>query len=118
MWVGSTHRVGYGVVTVEGRSELAHRVAFWLAEGRWPEPCALHHCDNRICVRRSHLFEGTKLDNTHDMIAKRRGNVPKLSDAQIQEAISARANGETQASIAKRLGVSDSLISSIMRLQK
>lgn len=71
LWLASLTG-GYGQISVDGRPVLAHRVAFFLAEGRWPEPCCLHHCDNPRCVRRSHLFEGTKADNIADMDAKGR----------------------------------------------
>jgi hypothetical protein len=67
---------GYGAFRAFGSSQLAHRVAFYLAEGRYPEPQALHHCDNPLCVRRSHLFEGTQADNLADMAAKGRGRKP------------------------------------------
>lgn len=35
--------------------------------------CVLHRCDNRACWRVSHLFLGTKKDNTIDMYSKGRG---------------------------------------------
>lgn len=73
-WRGrSKVNTGYGTVRFGDRSRLAHRVSFYLHEGRWPEPQALHHCDNRLCVRRSHLFEGTQADNMLDMASKGRG---------------------------------------------
>lgn len=72
VWIGATDDHGYGVVGFRGRGEKAHRVAFFLSEGRWPSPCGLHRCDNPPCVRRSHLFEGTKKDNSQDMAAKNR----------------------------------------------
>lgn len=61
-------------ITVDGFGSPVYmaRAAFFLAEGRWPTPCICHHCDNPRCVRRSHLFEGTQLDNIADMDAKGR----------------------------------------------
>lgn len=120
LWTGAINpRLGgYGVITVDGETELAHRVAFFLEDGRWPTPCCLHRCDNRACVRRTHLFEGTKKDNTQDMMKKRRGNVSKLSDADIQQVLSRRARGETQRSIAARLRVSESLVSFIVATRR
>lgn len=50
-----------------------HKVGFFLEHGWWGKPCVLHHCDNMICVRPSHLYEGTNADNTRDMLARGRG---------------------------------------------
>lgn len=35
---------------------------------------ACHTCDNKLCVRPSHIFIGTKSDNMQDMIRKGRHN--------------------------------------------
>lgn len=114
VWTGAVYgRYGYGVLTVEARTQLAHRVAFFLADGHWPE-CALHRCDNPRCVRRSHLFEGDRTINAADKIAK--GRQPrKLDDAGIQTVLALKSDGVTQTEIAKQLGVSNSLVSSIVR---
>jgi hypothetical protein len=76
LWTGAIAKSTlYGVINRGKRgegTESAHVVAFFLAEGRWPDPCCLHVCDVRNCVRRSHLFEGTLADNNWDMIAKGR----------------------------------------------
>ncbi len=75
VWTGSVDRHGYGQIQADGRLIGAHRVAFFLAHGRWPEPCALHKCDGGEigCVRADHLVEGTFADNTADMVRKGRG---------------------------------------------
>jgi len=74
IWTGALNDSGYGWFKVDHvvGSTRAQRVAFFLKHGRWPIPCALHHCDNRPCVRSDHIFEGTRGDNVADMVAKGR----------------------------------------------
>jgi hypothetical protein len=73
-WTSSKSDRGYGLFAIGGthHNQKAHRVAFWLEHGRWPEPAALHLCDNRPCVNPAHLAEGTQRDNLADMRAKGR----------------------------------------------
>jgi len=111
LWTGAVRKDGYGAFTVNSKTEQAHRVGFKIAEGRWPEPCALHHCDNRLCVRRSHLFEGSRPENTADMVTKGRGTARTLSDEQVSDIVRRKAAGETQTAIAADLGVSQALVS-------
>jgi hypothetical protein len=73
-WTGARDERGYGRFSI-GRSQasrLAHRVA-WLFSGGTLEGEALllHRCDNPSCVRPSHLFVGTQVDNMRD--ANRKG---------------------------------------------
>jgi len=67
----------YGIIGVrvgdKRRRYKAHRVAFLIQHGRWPELHVCHTCDNPKCVRGSHLFEGTHRDNMHDKLRKNRG---------------------------------------------
>jgi hypothetical protein len=117
VWTAYRQKGGYGVVRFNGKTELAHRVAFSLAHGRWPEPCALHHCDNPACVNEEHLFEGTRRDNAHDMCAKgrhgktgpKRGErhfASKISDAQIKLMCAEyAAGGVTHKQLAERYGM-------------
>jgi HNH endonuclease len=72
-WTGATLK-GYGQIG-DGRQVLyTHRVAFMLANGEIPDGMdVLHHCDNPPCCEPDHLFAGTALDNSTDMIAKGRG---------------------------------------------
>jgi HNH endonuclease len=69
-WLGTPNENGYGRLG----QDAAHRVSFFVAHGRWPEPCALHRCDYRLCVRPDHLYEGTKKENALDREDRRRGN--------------------------------------------
>ena len=80
VWMASTKNKGYGqFVFGKGGTpgfevHRAHRVAWVLATGG-PVPdgmCVLHRCDNPSCVRPSHLFLGTVIDNDRDMREKRR----------------------------------------------
>lgn len=78
LWTGGSDQNGYGQIQVKlagtWRPVRSHRVAFFLEHGRWPAN-GLHGCDNPRCVRVApgHVFEGTKADNTADMLAKGRG---------------------------------------------
>jgi hypothetical protein len=127
VWTACRHRNGYGSVLYRSTCRAAHRVAFFLAHGRWPEPCALHHCDNRACVNPEHLFEGTYADNAADREAKGRGRPPrgersskaKLTAQQVRDI---RANAAlcrvTQIELGERYGVSHSTISVIVRRER
>jgi hypothetical protein len=85
VWTAATNEYGYGLIAgVEkhGHVEKAHRVAFLIAEGRWPEPCGLHKCDNPPCCKAvadekgpAHIFEGTQAENLQDMHAKGRASI-------------------------------------------
>lgn len=64
----------YPGFVINGKVHGAHRAAWVLASGL-PIPAGLmvcHKCDNMRCVRPSHLFLGTQLDNVRDMISKGR----------------------------------------------
>ena len=126
VWIASRDSNGYGQFRFgPGRAKKAHRVAFFLAEGRWPEPLALHRCDNPPCVRRSHLFEGTQRMNMRDAFAKGRvrgafkaGPRPdkRKLDARAVALVKDAANlGTKQADIARALGVSQSTVSLAIR---
>ena len=57
---------------------LSHRVAFYLIQGRWPDPFGLHGCDNPPCcnaVNPDHVHEGTPLLNVEECIARGRARM-------------------------------------------
>lgn len=125
LWTGAQDGKGRGSVWVDevGTKCKAHRVAWYLETGMWPNPMALHKCDNGLCVRFSHLFEGTQKVNMQDAKEKGRtrngtvrgedNNNAVLTDAQAKEVKAFLANGFVGADLAKSYGVSVSTISHI-----
>jgi len=115
VWTASVDIGGYGAFGLGGRMHAAHRVSWLLEHGEFPELCALHRCDNRLCVRPAHIFIGTRADNMRDCIDKgrmRRGVLPgasnpaaKLSPDDIRRI---RASDGTLATIAAAFGISRS----------
>ena len=74
-WQNATQSRGYGSLGIgkKGRTGLAHRVAYFLAYGDFPDGlCVLHKCDNRKCCNPNHLFLGTNQDNVDDKVSKAR----------------------------------------------
>jgi hypothetical protein len=55
-----------------GRMELAHRVAWRIVYGEWPECLLMHRCDTPSCVRLDHLEEGTAAQNIRDAVTRGR----------------------------------------------
>jgi hypothetical protein len=72
LWTGAVLKSGYGAFHVRGRCEKAHRASYLLFNGPIGKLCVLHHCDNPLCVNPTHLFLGSPLDNSRDMILKKR----------------------------------------------
>jgi hypothetical protein len=76
LWMGTHTKIEhYGKIYrgPPGKFMLAHRLAWILAHGPIPKgKLVLHKCDNPPCVRESHLFLGTHLDNNKDKVNKGR----------------------------------------------
>jgi hypothetical protein len=72
-WTGALDRHGYGIVMRDGSIKRTHRYAWELCNGAIPAGMVIcHRCDNRKCVRPSHLFIGTQRDNIQDAMRKGR----------------------------------------------
>src|SRR5687768_3267270 len=62
-WQGSTSN-GYGSIVHRQQFYSAHRMACWLAFGPIPDgKLVIHKCDNKKCVRPSHLEIGDHSEN-------------------------------------------------------
>lgn len=69
VWTGGVASTGYGRIRVGGRSHDVHRLALRIALGRPIRPgmFACHRCDNKLCARPRHLYEGTPGENVRDV---------------------------------------------------
>ena len=65
VWTAGKTKDGYGKIDVEGRDQMAHRVAWFLHYGQWPELTLDHLCRNRACVNVHHLEDVSSTINTH-----------------------------------------------------
>lgn len=73
-WMRSCQTAGYGQIYVGDTAHRAHRLAFYFANGRWPN-VVCHECHNPICCNPAHLTDGTFKLNTHQ--AQVRGTKPR-----------------------------------------
>ena len=73
-WAGTRNNAGYGMLYLNGRDHLAHRVAYVLNNNAAIGQVIMHSCDNPVCVNPAHLSAGSHSDNMQDMHSKGRAN--------------------------------------------
>jgi hypothetical protein len=127
MWKRPASSNGYGRIRVNetGKEQSAHRVSWWLSNGKQDIPSGMvimHSCDNKLCVNPKHLSIGTLKDNTQDMIRKGRNKVVRfvgstngnalLNDDKVR-VIKTSSLNNTQ--LGKMFGVSPSCIADIKK---
>jgi hypothetical protein len=115
---------GYGNIRLggrAGRNVRAHRLAYELACGLIPEGMIVcHHCDNPPCCNPDHLFLGSHAANVADKITKGRGihgeknGIARLTVSAVKMIRRRCDAGETQRSLARELGVSETTISRVV----
>lgn len=80
VWTACENGAGYGAINMGGKFgkvERSHRVSWIIHFGPILDDMFIcHKCDNRLCVRPDHLFQGTCADNNHDM--QRKGRYDRL----------------------------------------
>lgn len=86
-WTSTLFNDGYASFKMQGKQRRSCRVAWELANGPIPDGLfTCHRCDNKLCVRPDHLFLGTALDNTRDMIAKGRNSRGEKHGIRVRQA--------------------------------
>lgn len=125
-WTAYVCPTGYAIFRSGGKMEYVHRLSYATHVGKIPKGlCVCHKCDNRKCVRPSHLFIGTNADNLADMRRKGRWRarpargednaMAKLTEKNVRHI---RNNYEvgvvSGAELARKFGVSKGLIFSIL----
>ena len=110
-WVGARTAAGYGTVSVNGRTELAHRIAVNAPPGTHVR----HTCDTPACVNPAHLLVGTRAENMADMVARGRSSrgehrpAAKLTESDVRIIRGCRGV-VPQRTLAAMLGVSTAVV--------
>jgi len=123
VWKGHTNgKYGYGMLYDRDVKDkmLAHRIAWKLEHGEYPEGILRHTCDNSSCVRTDHLRESSHRDNLIDMSQKlRAGNQfggQKLTFEQVEEIKFKYRNDKiSQEKLGRMFGVHQTVISRVLR---
>lgn len=71
-WKAQLNGKGYGIIGIEQKPRLAHRVSYLIWNKKFPDNFACHTCDNPSCVNPLHLWDGNNYENVRDMVIKGR----------------------------------------------
>ena len=125
-WKGTKNKNGYGVLGINGKTKLAHRLSWAISVSEIPiGKHVLHTCDNPSCVRPSHLFIGTQADNNLDMHNKGRSSGgslrgqrnpnAKLTESDVSQIRKLVKQGISQVDLARQHGVHKHTINNIIK---
>jgi len=117
---------GYGQFRCEMKIERAHRASWKIHFGEIPKGMFVcHRCDNKRCSNPEHLFLATCKENNLDAIKKNihptlgksrdKNHTTKLFSKDLDKVLSMYEEGESQTKIAKKFGVSQTVISRVTR---
>ncbi len=121
LWEGNISTGGYGRFGINYTRPYAHRFSYESYVGPIPDGLLVcHKCDVPACVNPAHLFLGTDLDNTRDMLAKGRARPRrKLSDDEVARIRADYTSGvHSQTALARSYGVTQSWISVLVCMRK
>ncbi|MFS8369539.1 HNH endonuclease signature motif containing protein [Acetobacter indonesiensis] len=95
---------GHGTVYNNGKTVLAHRVAYEDKYGPIPQGMiVMHLCDNPACCNPDHLVLGTNKENMHDSILKGHQNRAKLQNL-LDRVLAQKKAGKSPKEIAEATG--------------
>lgn len=122
IWIASKKYDGYGYFSINGKTHMAHRVAYKLFYGEIPNSLHVcHKCDNPSCVNPFHLFLGSHDTNMKDMTKKgrqikgERQHSAKLKTEEILEIRKLYSSQQmTQRQLANKFGVAQNIVSRIV----
>lgn len=119
IWKGAVNANGYASFWDGERAETASRVSYRLFCSAIPDELSvLHRCDNPQCVKPSHLFLGTHVDNMADRSLKGRaaklaGELNPRAKLTAAQARSIKLSSESSGALAQRHGITASTIQRI-----
>jgi hypothetical protein len=109
LWTGGSTADGYGLMSLNGKQDRAHRLSYKIYCGEVPEGMGvLHRCDVPYCVNPDHLYVGTQQQNCQDQVDRqrnRRGQAhpfAKLTEADVR---AIRASDQPSRALAKQYGI-------------
>lgn len=110
VWVGACNTLGYGLIQINGKVELAHRVAYAAAYGPIPEGLVIDHvCRVRNCVKPEHLEAVTQQENNR---RGRRDRSLQVGDTcanghpiATDDLLYTRPSGKTECMTCRRIGL-------------
>ncbi len=104
LWQAGLFSSGYGQIFVDNREQLAHRIAWQLANERVPMLDILHSCDVPACVNPKHLHEGTHKENMQEALQRGRF-ATKVTENQVREIRALKQEGYLHKDIAILYGI-------------
>lgn len=135
-WTSARDKDGYGIFETREKTVRATRYLMRSLGHDVSGRFVLHNCDNPSCMNPAHLRVGTARENSADMKARGRSltgdrnparqrpetrprgdshSLARLTSQQVQTIRVEYANGTTQIALARRFGVGESTIGSVVR---
>lgn len=104
VWIGATNNKGYGILQVDGKRVLAHRVAYEAEYGPIPDDLRIDHvCRVRNCVNPLHLEPVTHGENTRRGYLAI-GGICTNGHELTEDGIYVRPNGKSECQECRRIG--------------
>ena len=115
LWTGTKARRGYGRLCFgDNKSAIASRVSYELFKGPIEDKMFIcHTCDVPSCVNPDHLWAGTHMENTIDMIDKGRQS-SKLYPQDILNIRKLWNKGHSNAKLCEMFNITSGTVSSII----